>query len=546
MTTQFKFSLLLVLFFYSNSSMAMCGFYYSVHGSIGSSPSAACNAKYAAFAAPEQVMSIGLVEGRCQILVDQLPADSSGVIGDGEPDGNVGGPVDRRACAFGPFSASVLKTCAKPCPKKCPNTSGNPIDTLAGYKYQTETDLQNTLFKGVDFSREYFWDTERGLWRFGHHRLLTFNGNSISAERPDGLIIHFTAELDSMNEIVKWVDDRGWVEIFPLPGGHYQLQLDSVYEEYDSDGQIVSTIDQAGRVTNYIRDVAADTLTIQDPISMNSIVVFHHAKRIIRIEDSAGQVYRYAYDENQMLEYVSFPDATPGISGSNPFIEDNPFRQYHYDDINHPTALTGITDERGKRFATWSYNADGRAYISKYESPTATNGVDQVTLDYTYVDDLTDPRVIETNALGHVTTYHYTTIQDERRVTLVERDVHISGQDASVTCGAANQHTSYDGYYKNLVTDCEGNIVDYDLDARGLETQRIEGLRWQGDVIDSTLASTPATRTITTLWHPDFRLPTRITEPDQVIDMTYDCENRRMKSRTVHASPAPAYIAPSC
>ncbi len=40
---------------------------------------------------------------------------------------------------------------------------------------------------------------------------------------------------------------------------------------------------------------------------------------------------------------------------------------------------------------------------------------------------------------------------------------------------------------------------------------------------------------VTTEWHPDFRLPTKITEPDRVTVIIYDPVNGRELSRTEYA-----------
>ena len=58
-------------------------------------------------------------------------------------------------------------------------------------------------------------------------------------------------------------------------------------------------------------------------------------------------------------------------------------------------------------------------------------------------------------------------------------------------------------------TDFNGNRTDYSYDlTRNLETSRTEGLTASG-------AATPATRTITTVWHPTLRLPVQITNGNQ-------------------------------
>ena len=70
-------------------------------------------------------------------------------------------------------------------------------------------------------------------------------------------------------------------------------------------------------------------------------------------------------------------------------------------------------------------------------------------------------------------------------------------------------------------TDFNGNqtVYGYDL-ARNLQTSRTEAF------------GTPLARTITTTWHPAFRLPTRIVEPNRTTDLTYDARGNLLTKKT--------------
>ncbi len=57
---------------------------------------------------------------------------------------------------------------------------------------------------------------------------------------------------------------------------------------------------------------------------------------------------------------------TPGAGG--------PTTTYHYEDITDKFALTGITDERGIRYATYGYDASQRAI-----STEQAGGIDRYT-----------------------------------------------------------------------------------------------------------------------------------------------------------------------
>ena len=82
---------------------------------------------------------------------------------------------------------------------------------------------------------------------------------------------------------------------------------------------------------------------------------------------------------------------------------------------------------------------------------------------------------------------------------------------ACQTCGGTSQTTTYDSNgNRDLVTDFNGNITDYDYDlTRNLEISRIEA------------KGTAQERTILTQWHPDYRLKTCTIEPSRTVMLDY-------------------------
>ena len=73
--------------------------------------------------------------------------------------------------------------------------------------------------------------------------------------------------------------------------------------------------------------------------------------------------------------------------------------------------------------------------------------------------------------------------------------------------------------YRDLIVYWNGVLTDFDHDEQGREIQRIEAV------------GTSEQRTITTTWHPDFRLPTEIIEPNKTTTFAYDA-NGNLLSRT--------------
>lgn len=82
---------------------------------------------------------------------------------------------------------------------------------------------------------------------------------------------------------------------------------------------------------------------------------------------------------------------------------------------------------------------------------------------------------------------------------------------------------------RSAVTDFNGNLTCYAYDlARNLETQRTEGLT--GNACPGT--RTAATRTVSTQWHPQFRLPVQVAEPKRITSYAYDA-NGNLVAKTV-------------
>ena len=85
--------------------------------------------------------------------------------------------------------------------------------------------------------------------------------------------------------------------------------------------------------------------------------------RISSMTDHAGRTWGYRYDAVGNLEYVDNPDLSS--------------KQYHYENTNYPHALTGITDGRGIRYATYGYDNDGLSNLT-----THANDVGRVSIVY--------------------------------------------------------------------------------------------------------------------------------------------------------------------
>jgi RHS repeat-associated protein len=226
-------------------------------------------------------------------------------------------------------------------------------------------------------------------------------------------------------------------------------------------------------------------------------------KRIATVTDPAGGIITYGYDAIGNLVSVQYPDGRS--------------KTYHYNEPENtsgadlPHALTGITDENGDRFATYQYQADGRAIATGH-----SGGADLNTLAYN-----PDGSTTVTDPLGTQRTHNFTTILGVVKSTG-------QSQPGGSGCGAASSATTYDAN-GNVTSRADFNghqtCYAYDL-TRNLETARVEGLATGSSCPADLAAYIPAANTverkILTEWHPTFRLPVKITEAGRETTTVYD------------------------
>jgi YD repeat-containing protein len=385
---------------------------------------------------------------------------------------------------------------------------GNPIHLGIGEKYQIEKDY--TGKDDLDFTRYYHssvFAPRGGLgfsWRHAYDRKIsvlnsatfTFayitraSGKQFSYQLAAGL---WRAEGDINDILIHLTDADGNITGWQLTDG----ETDEI-ETYNVSGKLVSIADRTGltQTLTYsdastpaaVAPTAGLLLRVTDAFGHQLNFTYDASSRIDTMTDPAGGVYGYDYDSNNNLVSVTYPD------GSS--------KTYHYENAAFPHALTGITDENGNRFASFSYDTQGRAISSEH-----AGGAERVSLLYN-----ADGSTMVTDALGTARTYQFQTI-----LGVVKPKGQ--SQPGGSGCGASASALSYDANGNvSSRTDFNGNRTDYSYDlARNLETRRTEGLTAAG-------ATTSATRTITTAWHPTFRLPVQITNGNQQTRYVYNSQ----------------------
>ncbi|MGB5261611.1 MAG: DUF6531 domain-containing protein, partial [Gammaproteobacteria bacterium] len=323
---------------------------------------------------------------------------------------------------------------------------GNPVSIGTGKKTQVELDFLDQRDSRFKLARNYnsILANRYGVaaamgmfgmnWRSNFERRIEHANSSSTGttfvKRPNGTIYYFNlvganwvSNSDIREELVRTA--TGWeyrtasdlTEIYDSSGRLIRLQYKDGYTQelsYDAQGRLEKVSTRTGEFIGFIYD---------------------GNNRVANITDHVGRTWNYRYDANGNLEYVDNPDGTT--------------RQYHYEDASHKYALTGMTDERGVRYANFEYHADGRTRASYHGPQTSvlTDRIDGVSI--TYNAGVT--RTV-TNSNNDSTTY---TLTPQRGVGLV---TGISGPGCS-SCGAADTAYRYAPATNNLVSKTGNNIT---------------------------------------------------------------------------------------
>jgi len=238
---------------------------------------------------------------------------------------------------------------------------GNPINLLSGNKFQKETDF---AIPGatIAFNRLYNsqnGDNNIGMGQGWHHsyalslydsgngsrEIVQSNGSRIRF-RPDG-------EDDLGRPLMRGsAPHHGYVvqsethHEWHLPDsrtlvfqGSYLVRIDwpdqRRLELYYRARRLHSVTDETGRVLRFDYHAGVSRLAGYEAMRFGK-----QAGHLARLTLPDGSSIEYDYDENRNLSRARYPDGTS--------------REYHYDSGVYPNHLTGITDRRGVRFASWA------------------------------------------------------------------------------------------------------------------------------------------------------------------------------------------------
>jgi len=384
-------------------------------------------------------------------------------------------------------------------PKKCPRTdqvstsAGNPVNFALGYKYQTEVDYAGGA---LSFARYYRSDSTWSpiaigqRWRHNYDRVVnvitTPETTSVDIMDSSGVVTIFRQDAAGGDwepvdqDITTTFEDimDGSTHV-----GYLYITDNDTREYYDLDGLLYRIEYLGGEAIDLEYDVSDRLDTVTNEKGKTIEFNYNGSNQISSVVTPTG-TFSYTYDADDNLSTVTKPDSE--------------VITYHYEDTNFDHALTGVTDENGIRFSTYTYNTDGLVTSSKHYGD-----VGEYTFEYN-----SDETTTVTNPLGKETTYTFETIHGVRKIVDVEGH-------ASTNCPAAGKSYEYDARgFMESKTDWLGHVTEFEHDDLGNVTSVTEAV---GDT---------AERTTTMTYITDTRDPDVITQTGRTIDYDYDSDGR--------------------
>jgi RHS repeat-associated protein len=266
----------------------------------------------------------------------------------------------------------------------------------------------------------------------------------IWAHRPDGRRIKFNWDAASSS----WLESKpqAVAKIIKNGDGTYTLTSeDNTTERYTNSGFVASIKDAAGvgwtftYSNNYLQRVTHT--------SGRYMALTWTGTQLTSVTDPAGGVHNYTYLANRFGSNLHLLSSStrPGVATTT--------ISYHYEDSRYPGGLTGRSFN-GVRYSTLAYDSNGRALSF---SPAG-----DVNVSYGGFAQMLATTV--TNALGKIETYQFH----------AGKLVSVTGEASTYSADTFRSRTYDVNGYEDLVTDNNGNAVDFDYSAEGRLLQRID------------------------------------------------------------------------
>jgi len=332
---------------------------------------------------------------------------------------------------------------------------GEPIDLGSGNVFDQVTDYETVGPNKLSLIRYYNSMSPPGStsatsmgtnWRTNYDRYLHVYSAGVVAERPDGQQIGFTSS-----------------------SGTYTPDTDVDLALANPSGSTWTLTDHDDTVETYTVSSGLGTLNSIKKRGGYLQAIGYSSSQISYVSDSYSRTLGFSYTGGLITGvttpdsltlsygYVAFASAGTNLLSTVTYNTSPATHQtYLYENASYPYALTGITDENGKRYATWGYDSNGRGILSQLSGAVNYTSV--------YYNDANGNRVVK-GPLGIVETYKFSTLQGVPKVREIDRA-------ANGTVAAASETFAYDSNgYRSSLNDWNGNNTSWTNNSHGMPTQ---------------------------------------------------------------------------
>jgi len=245
--------------------------------------------------------------------------------------------------------------------------------------------------------------------------------NSVTYHVPSGYVASVKDALGNTTSYTYAAQAQGSFTFFNLTNVAYPDGSSSSMT-FDSSGNVLSSVDRAGKITAYTYNTRGQVLTRTNPAGGVTTYTYNTDGTLASVQSPAKDTSTLAYDAKKRPSLITYPDGSSKSSS--------------YD--NRDNILT-ITDERGKT-GTFTYDANNKL-------KTAT---DPTTKPNAYAYDTNDRLASFTDRLGKVANYAYDPVGDLKTFTNAAVEPTTFGYDAQrhltsvVDSSGKGNHFAYD------------------------------------------------------------------------------------------------------
>lgn len=400
----------------------------------------------------------------------------------------------------------------------CEPTRGNPIQPATAEKIQREVDWKDEGVHPLSITRTYrsYGDGggSGGKWFHDYHASIMGDENSKIVVLGDGRKAYFSLQGD------QWVPRQ--------PGDQLQKNGDGVWIYARlSDGR------------HWYIDAAGKLLRILDRNGWAYEMVYDQGGRLLSVTNNFGRKIQWNYSASTDAGSIELPDGQvleysywPGGQLKGAFLG-GIGRIYQYEMDGRPDLLTGIVDETGREMAKFSYGTDGRAMGTAHGD--AGNYVVSYGVDWdTFIRDAgaltaegaTNSRwfsvaVAVKNPLGGNESWRY------------------QGGDGNIRVSGMGD--AYDGFLFAKRVFVPGTSLPLEeANFLGVSNHFSWNTERRLPLQTTYAAGTPDEKTVAMEWHPQWALPTKMTEPGRTTEYGYDDKGNRLTQTVTDRTVTPA------